>query len=114
MKRVRFEGLVRAERLADGMRMRRKVCFCDREVRDAGAIIYGGIVILNTLGNRQTELLSVRTRRDALAFRWIADESCFEQDGWDFDVPQNVKARVAYTSIEDRNPRQNRRVDRGS
>ncbi len=106
MEGVRFEGLVRAERLADGMRMRRQVCFRNGEVRNAGTIIYRGIVILNALGNRRAELLSVITRRNALSFCWIADESSFEQDRWDFDVPQDVKARMAHTSIEDRNSRQ--------
>ena len=96
MRRVRFEGLIRAERLRDGLGMRRQVCFRHGEVRDAGAIIYGGVVILNALGNRQAELLSVKTRRDPLSFRWIANESCFEQDRGDFNVPQDVKARVAY------------------
>src|SRR5450759_4770686 len=111
MKRVRFEGLVRAERLSDGMRMRRQICFRHGEAWTAGAIIYRGVVILNALGNRRAELLSVITRRDALSFCWIADESSFEQDRRDLDVPQDVKARVAHTAIEDRNPRQDRGVN---
>src|SRR5205814_4885550 len=114
MKRVRFEGLVCAERLSDGMRMRRQVCFRHDEAWNTGAIIYRGVVILNALGDRRAKLLSVITRRDALSFRWIADESSFEQDCRDLNVPQDVKARVANTAIEGRNSRQNRGVNGGS
>ena len=114
MKRIRFGGLVRAERLSDGMRMRRQVCFRNGEAWNTGAIIYRGVVILNALGDRRAELLSVITRRDALSFRWIADESSFEQDCRDLDVPQDVKARVANTAIGGRNSRQNCGVNGGS
>src|ERR1039457_2311122 len=100
MKRVRFEGPVCAERLVDGVRVRRQGCSRHGEARNVGAIIYGGVVILNALGNRGPELLSVITRRDALSFGWIADESSFEQDRRDFDVAQDVKTRVAHTAIE--------------
>ena len=114
MKRVRFDGLVRAERFGDGMRMRRQICFCDGEIRHARAIIYRGIVILNALGNCGPELQPVVTARDTLSFRWIADESSFEQDRRDLDIPQHVKTRVPHTPIEGRNTRQNRGVDRSS
>src|ERR1700694_1708254 len=56
MKRVWFDGFVRAERFGDGTRMRRQICFRDGEVRNARAIIYRGIVILNALGNGRAEL----------------------------------------------------------
>ena len=111
MQRVRCKRLLRAQGLADGPRVGRQIRFRDGEVRDAGAIIHSGIIILNTLGNRQTELLSVITRRDALSFRWIADESSLEQDRGDFDVAQDVKTGVAHPAIEDRNPGQNRGVN---
>src|ERR1700730_14176057 len=66
MKRVRFERLVRAERLADGMRVRRQICFRDGEVRNAGSVIDSSVVILNALGNCGPKLLSIIARRDAL------------------------------------------------
>ena len=103
--RIRREGFVRAERLADGTRMRRQICFRHREVCHASAIIHRGIIVLNSLGNRRTESLAIITGGDALSFRGIADESGLEQDRRDFDVSQNVKARVAHTPVEDRNPR---------
>src|SRR5438552_13401171 len=96
MKAVRFERRVRAERLTDGMRMGRQVCFRDGEIRRAGAIIYRGIIIVNAPGNCGPELLPVITRRDALSFPWVADKSSFKQDGRNLDVAQNMKTRVAY------------------
>ena len=94
--------------------MRRQICFRDSEVRDAGAIIHGGVITLNALGNGDPELLPVVTRRDPLSFRRIADESSLEQDRRDFDVSQNMKARVAHSAIEDRNARQNRGMNGSS
>ena len=113
MVRIRLERFVRAERLADGTRMRRQICFRHGEVCHAGAIIDRGVIILNASGNRRAELLPIITGRDALSFRGIADEPGLEEDRRDLDVPQNVKARVAHPSIEWGHFRQDRGVNRG-
>ena len=99
MKRVRVDRLVRARGLISGMSRRRQVRFRQVEIRNAGAIIYSGVVILDAPGNGGSELLPVGTGRDALSLRRIADEPRFEQDGWDLDVPQDVEARVAHAAI---------------
>src|SRR5436190_13070543 len=105
MQRIWFDRFVCAERIDDGMRMGRQICFRDGKVCNAGTIIYRGIVILNTLGNGRAELVPVVGGGDALSFRWIADESAFEQDRRDLDVPQDVKTRVPHTTIKGRNTR---------
>src|ERR1044071_2913245 len=94
------------------MRMGRQIRFRDSKIRNAPAIIYRGIVILYALGNGSTELVPVVGGGDALSFRWIANESSFEQDGRNLDIPQDVKTRVPHTPIKRRNPRQNGSVNR--
>src|ERR1700752_3428282 len=69
----RFGGFVRTERFANGSCVRRQVRLGHGEVRYAGAIVHGGVVILNSLGDRQAQLLPVISARDALSFCGMTD-----------------------------------------
>src|ERR1044072_2167472 len=104
MQRVWGQGLVGTQRLADRTGVRRQICFRDREVGHAGTVIHSRVIILNALGNGSPELLPIVCRGDALPFRGIADESSLEQDRRDFDVAQDMEARMAHPAIENRNP----------
>lgn len=100
-----LDRIIRAERFGDGTRVWGQVRFRHREVRSAGAIIDGGIVILNALGDGRTETLPVIAGRDTLALRWIADETALKQDRWNFYIAQNMKARMTDSAIDRGEPR---------
>src|SRR5436190_1369141 len=111
---IGFGRIVPVERFADRSSVRREVRPGDGEVRHAGAVVGGSVVILNALGDRGAELLSVISGRDPLSFRGIADKSAFQQDRRDFDVSQNVEARVAHSAVKDGKSRQNGGVNGSS
>ena len=73
--------------------------------------IDGGVVILHRLGDRDPHLLPVLRSRDPLAFHGIAEKASLKQNSRNFDVPQDMEARMANAAIEDGDAGENGGMD---